>query len=125
MNIMEELLKQALMSEGMPEKYQDNGEALRDLKAFLERKNISFEVGDQIERNELGRKRYKFPGDGQVALCVEIYDEPKMDADDCDLNNILMAVAVAKGIFRYYEVNGKYYRKVGANTTNIFDFKKK
>lgn len=124
MNIMEQLLKQA-MAESMPEMYKDNGAALKDLKAFLDRENISFAVGDQIERNDLGRKRYKFPGDGQVAVCVKIYDEPKMDADDCELNNILMAVAVAKGIFRYYEVNGAYYRKTGSNKTNIFDFKKK
>lgn len=124
MDIMEALLKHAI-AESMPERYEDNGKAEEALRAFLEREELGFAEGDRIERNELGRKRYKFPGDGQVAVCVKIYPAGKFEDDSNDVNNVLMAVAVAKDMFRYYEVNGAYYRKTGSNTTNVFDFKRK
>lgn len=99
--------------EGEPFKSTD--EAFDKLSEFIN-KSPDFEVGDRIERNEVGKNIYAFPKAGQAAICVSLHHGNEE-------NDMLMYVAIAKDNFRAYTVDSRYFQKSQVKN-NIFKFRK-
>lgn len=105
------------------EEFTSRTEAETELKNFLEaQKNNPFSVGDMVDRNEMGLQRYKFPKANQVAIVVKKLAEP--DYEDGELDDMVIAVAIAKGVFRCYPVSSAYYQKATAKGNTTYNFKK-
>lgn len=122
MDILLEALK-AAMSDDL-KGFKTRAEAEKALTDYLNCEPSDIAVGDRVERNELGRNRYKFPNEKQAAVCVEVFENPVKDSQG-EMNDMRICVALDPDNILHYDVNSRYYRKVGANTTNIFSFRKK
>ena len=122
----EQALLEALLGKNGPsvDRYENTNQAEEELRAYLQRPAGDMGVGDRVERNEIGRKTYSVPAENQAAICVEKYDDATLHAGRGEKLDMLIAVAHAKGVFKFCEVDSKCFRKVGSNTANIFDFKK-
>lgn len=101
-----------------PEPFTNREEAFKELQDFLaSTKECPFKDGDLVERNEFGLKYYTMPKQNQVAIVAHIRAEP--DPND-DMNNMVIAVAAAKGMYRFFAVNSAYYQKTTAKATYAF-----
>lgn len=71
-----------------------------------------FKVGDYVVRNDKGLDLYKFPdaNRNQVAMVVKIFDTPFDDMTDLG-TDIIIAVAIDKGVSKFYSVDSRYYKK--------------
>ena len=94
------------------EDLKSKSEAKGVLEKFLTAKR-EFEVGDYVERNDYGKKRYKLPNGNMVAKCVKIFDEPYMD-DEHTLCDALIACAMGKEKVLTFPVNSQFYKKAAA-----------
>lgn len=98
-------------------------EAEKELKNFLTlQAKRPFKENDLVERNEMGIERYSMPKDNQVAMVVKLLDEPKFGDDYEDM---IIAVAIAKGIFRFFSVNSAYYQKTTAANNATYTFRER
>lgn len=117
------ILKALLDGQNRPPEYASKTEAETALKAFLDIKTVEIEKGDAIERNEFGRRAYQVPAENQAAICVEKLT-PYVD-DNGNLCDMRIAIALAKDVFRYFDVDSRCFRVVGSNRVNVYDFQKK
>ncbi len=101
------------------EDFSSQREAAKALGEFIAYKP-KFAIGDKIERTKCGENRYKFPSSNQSAIVYKIITE---DFSDNEMDMII-AVAIAKDHFSFYEVYSGFYQKV-TEKKNIFSFKKK
>lgn len=91
-------------------------EAMETLDEYFSQE-INYKVGDYVERNELGKKKYKHPSGNQVAKVVAIVPHEEIgssilkDTDGYAGENVVIAVAVAKGTVITYNVDGRLYQK--------------
>lgn len=105
-------------SENADKPYTSKHDALEDLKEFVKNKDgKEIKEGDVVERNDNGKKRYKFPQEGQVAMCHKKFDEPVYEEND--VKDMSIVVAMAQGVFREYTVDSRYYRKAEKPGKNI------
>lgn len=84
------------------------------LETLLEKPIKGFKVGDYIKRNKLGKKRYKWPKDGEVGIVTHVFAEPVLDGGSnptmvhgeitvCKLLEGKISLVPATVDFRYYE----------------------
>lgn len=110
-------------AQNQPKLFESTGQAADALKEFLAHPPTQIEVGSRVERNEAGRKLYVVPGENQAAQCVaNLNPYISQDGQQVDMR---IAVALAQNIVRYYDVDSRFFRVVGKNTVNMYDFKKK
>lgn len=90
-------------------------EALQNFKnAYTENPN-GLQVGDFLERSELGEKTIRFPKEKQAAMVWSFLDTPKYDGGHSNMPlDMIIAVALDKENIRFYEVSSHYYKKTNA-----------
>lgn len=127
----EDLLKGALRSgmdnEDAPAPHKSQGDAKKNLDKYLDsyKDGYDFEVGDYVERNEFGRKRYKLPCDNMVAKVLytnkanEIDGEKLREYNDGDLVDTLLVVMCAEDVPKKVWVDGSFYKKANARDNII------
>jgi hypothetical protein len=73
-----------------------------------------FKVGDFVTQNSIGKTKYKFPIDGQVARIVEIFDTPKKEEDlDFVAGTIAITALSPKGnCIARYNVDLAFYEVI-------------
>lgn len=115
------LLRAALEKKEMEERAFDSASAAEEaLRVFMETPAPDIKPGDAVERNEMGRNRYKLPGPNQTARCVRKIEPTGDSADD-----MVICVALGRDIFEYFAVDSRFYRVAGSAAGNVFKFKKK
>lgn len=87
-------------SSGMTRKEQ-----LAYLREFM--KAPSFRAGDIIQRNKFGKKRYKWPREGEVAVVQEVFPVPMLDHDSTDYG--VIAAIVSEGAVMTFTVDFRCY----------------
>lgn len=95
---------------------------VKDLKKFLDAPRPDIAVGDPIERNEEGKLKYKFPKNGQAAICAGFVEDGKWRGRDDE--DMIVLYARGRGCFEQFTVNSKYYKK-SVVSKNVFSFKKR
>lgn len=67
------------------------------LQEFVDQKALK--VGDIVERNQHGKKRYKFPIDGNAAMVTQVFAAPMLDERSCLTNGeVTILVKGPRGI---------------------------
>jgi hypothetical protein len=115
-------------SETSHEKYVSQEDARKALESFLsETEECDFKVGDFIERNQYGEKKYKFPSGNQAMKVLKILDDKYVSDENEHDGNVLVVCAIRKGIFQQFYVDSRFYRKSGSKKNVAFfdSFKKK
>jgi hypothetical protein len=119
--MFEELLLQALKGDNRPS-YKSKGEAVDELKKFIDTAKPELKVGDFVERNEYGKNVYSMPKENQAAMVVRLIPEDEQTGGE----DIAIMVAVYPGVLREFEADSRYYKASdAASGKNIFSFRKK
>lgn len=64
-------------------------ELLKDFVNATMPKSKKIKVGTFVSRNNVGRAVYRFPLDGQLAICVAVYGESRQSNDKDDSHDIV------------------------------------
>ena len=108
------------------EQFSSKNDAQKYLDLFLKNKE-NLNEGDNIELNEFGKTKYKYPqqNKNQVAVIVKKYDEVKID-DDGQTYDCLVALTPAKNEVRIFPMYSKFMKKAKKPQGNVIDtiFKK-
>lgn len=116
------LLKAAMEGPNKPETFTTRQDATKELEDFVEAKQSKpLKPGDLIERNAMGMKRYTLPNSTQAARVVRFLDAPVFNEQSNDMEDMLIVVALAKGYYRYYQVNSAYYQPSSTKSTYVFN----
>ena len=86
------------------------------LEAILNQDISKHQVGAYVERNKAGKKRYKWPRDGEMGVITHVLKEPALEGHErqsdlihgqiavCKMQNGKLQVASSFVDFRYYKV---------------------
>lgn len=120
---LQDLLKNLIESQQeKPDLFLSRKEAHSALTEFMNLPLDTIKEGDMVELNELGKERYTLPSANQVAMCA-CFKEPTYDNKE-GFTNMVIVVACAKKIFRYFPVDSRFYQKAKENK-NVYIFAKK
>lgn len=120
--MLDDLIRLAIQQDAS-QGFKSRTEATNSLKEFLELPRANLKVGDFIELNEHGKKRYNFPKPNQAAVVTRLLPEDSRgDREDDD--DIAMTVAIGPNNFKVFTVDSRFYQIV-SEKNNIFNFRKK
>lgn len=112
MSILEEIIKAGIEAKVEEHLFKSQEEADAETKKFTTMLRPNFKVGDLVERNEMGKKKYNLPKKNMTAIVVKKFDE--IDYDDGDANDIIICIGIGKGQFRHFPSDSRFYQKRGA-----------
>lgn len=102
--------------------FKSTGDAKKALEKFITSiKDYDYEVGDYIERNQYGIKRFKLPQKNQVMRVLYIEKDPRnyvLGENASEVTDVLVAVALKEDTFTKLWVDGSCYKKAG-NRDNV------
>jgi hypothetical protein len=120
--ILDKLLA-GLLGKGIGEKDDDDTDDLPSaseqkavLESILNQDLSKHVVGAYVERNKAGKKRYKWPREGEVGMITTVLDKPIVDRSEgqmdfmhgqiavCKMQGGKLHVATSFVDFRYYKV---------------------
>jgi len=101
-------------------------EAIDMLDKYQSAQKNDIQAGDMVQRNSLGRARYKHPDESanHVARCLKKLDTPMIDEAGlpCDM---LMVSTVGKDVVVQYLVDSAFYEKAAEKKNIVNLFRKK
>ncbi len=86
----------------------DRAEADKLLTEYLKEPAAPFKRGDRVRRNVLGAQRYNMPKDNMTAAVARVFDKGMID-DEGVYVDMMIAVAVQKGVVLTFVVDSAYY----------------
>lgn len=110
-------------SRDQDEEFSSRAQACKALRDFINKSPSEINVGDFVERNEFGLKRYRMPGPNQAAICVKKL-EYFIDREG-SYNDLLIVFATGKDSFVTHAVDSRYYKIAAEAPANVFSFRKK
>lgn len=123
--MFEDIFRRA-MEEHMREQvgsFKSRNEAVEMIQKFVESSKPDLKIGDYVELNDFGKKRYSFPKANHAAVVTNLLPDGYI-GDNGEGEDIVITVAVSPECIRVFSVNSKFYQKAGEKT-NIFSFRKK
>ncbi len=111
--------------------FASRADAEKSLRAYLDLPRPDLKVGDAVERNNLGKKKYAHPKKGQASIVVEKFEPRLFGGEETPgaMYDMVVCVAFEQGRFGYYVVDSRYFKKAEEKTAkkpdNIVKLKKR